>query len=85
MKIRKGFVSNSSSSSFVIATAVLSEKQIAKLLAYNKSGRYDGWSLYRDSNAGLITGYTTMDNGDLKQYIEEECWINPHLARFNGD
>ena len=85
MKIRQCFVSNSSSSSFIIATSVLSEKQIEKLLAYNDSGQHDGWSLKHDKDAHLITGFTCMDNGDLKQYIEEECGINPRLVKFIGD
>ena len=85
MKIRQGFVSNSSSSSFIIATSVLSEKQIEKLMEYNGSGQYDGWRLTRDKDAQLITGFTIMDNGDLRDYIENECWINPKLAQFIGD
>lgn len=34
MKIRNGFVSNSSSSSFVVATSVLTAEEVSKIFAY---------------------------------------------------
>ena len=40
MKIRNGFVSNSSSSSFVIDKSKLTEKQVRQVVNYEGSGEY---------------------------------------------
>lgn len=75
MKIRKGFVSNSSSCSFVVGINSLTRKQVRDLLEYEQHRESaedqwrvgaDYWSI--DVRGGLIHGYTTMDNGDLVKY-----------------
>jgi len=56
MKIRQGFVSNSSSSSFVIGKMFLSSKQLYKLEEFiddrenNKGFQYDSDECYHDEN-----------------------------------
>ena len=77
MKIRNGFVSNSSSSSFVIAKGFLSQDQIDKI--YHHADRlpeknndlspdkYDAWQITEDDY--LIRGYTSMDNFDMREYL----------------
>jgi hypothetical protein len=76
MKIRNGFVSNSSSSSFVVALSVLSEEEKQKILGYvpfsNADEYKDHWSIRIDEIRGVIYGFTTMDNGDLSKYLGEE-------------
>ncbi len=68
MKIRNGFVSNSSSSSFVIAKQALTQEKITKLLEYPDSkDNYDGWSVYEEKF--FIKGYTIMDNGEMHKFI----------------
>lgn len=79
MKIRNGFVSNSSSSSFVVALSVLNENEKKKILDYasfsndESTDEYrDHWSIRVDETRGVMYGFTTMDNGDLSKYLGEE-------------
>lgn len=72
MKIRNSFVSNSSSCSFTVRTANLTEKQQRQLLAYTQQDSYtDRWDIYYDSNGKLIHGFTAMDNEDLWEYCKQ--------------
>jgi len=82
MKIRNGFVSNSSSSSFVVALSVLNEDEKKKILGYvsfsndESTDEYrDHWSIRVDETRGVMYGFTTMDNGDLSKYLGEELNI----------
>lgn len=71
MKIRNGFVSNSSSSSFVIYKIDLSAKQIEQIQNHGKSGlefAYDEWSI--DERELFIKASTDMDNFDFREYLE---------------
>jgi hypothetical protein len=78
MKIRTGFVSNSSSSSFVANLDRLSKEQLDIILNYHLDHDpthhcqwgMDSWDFTVDNGRGLIEGYTIMDNGDLKFYLE---------------
>ena len=73
MKIRSGFISNSSSSSFVLIKSDLfyTKEDITKLiqtiLDANENSE-DPWRIeeYRD----FLLFSTTLDNFDLKEYIE---------------
>ena len=65
MKIRDGFVSNSSSSSFVVPLDKLTWDQIHKLCAFTG----DGWGIYIDGED--LHGFTDMDNGALGDFMEE--------------
>lgn len=76
MKIRNGFVSNSSSASFIVALSVLTGLDKDKILNYDKfesdRGWTDGWTIEVDDEKGIIRGYTSMDNGDFSDYIGPE-------------
>lgn len=101
MKRRMGFVSNSSSSSFIVAKSVLTTDQLEKLINYKAhythDGKFDESSNYKDcyfgdwwnildfEEAEVITGFTTMDNGDMSKYMIEECGINLNVVTFEGD
>jgi hypothetical protein len=79
MKIRNGFVSNSSSSSFVVALSVLTEKEQRKIMDYEKVSNEgsdndfrDSWDIHVDQTRGVIHGFTSMDNGDLSKYLGDK-------------
>lgn len=63
MKIRKGFVSNSSSSSFVVAKSRMTDEQINALETYCllPIGPYnDSWTITVDEH--YVKGFTCMNN-----------------------
>jgi len=78
MKIRMGFVSNSSSSSFVVSKRVLSEEQITAIgnhieyssknfpqISWADENQY--WNI--DETDEQIRMYTGMDNFDMKEFL----------------
>jgi hypothetical protein len=75
MKIRKCFVSNSSSSSFIVGnTSELSEfqrKQIRKI---------KGWTIAETEE--FIFGWTDMDHIDIERYLEVNG-IHSHLRQVD--
>jgi hypothetical protein len=77
MKRRIGFVSNSSSSSFIIRKDLLTEKQINEILAYNGD---DYWTI--NVNEWYVEGMTGMDNGDLSDYLKDVVKVNMQAVRW---
>ena len=85
MKIRHGFVSNSSSSSFVIPKAALSEIQLLIIRNHIKAAQflatldketlepleYDDIEWVISENAGQISGTTCMDNFDMRWLLDQ--------------
>lgn len=71
MKIRNGFVSNSSSSSFMIHIRYLSANQIDAILKndYMDQQYNDPW--YISVQDGYIIGKTIMDNYDIYEFLEK--------------
>jgi len=70
MKIRQGFVSNSSSSSFVVAKNLLTKAEINAIMNYGKDRETaDCWNITQDED--YITGDTFMCNDDFPNFIEE--------------
>jgi len=78
MKIRTGFVSNSSSSSFTIKKSDLNDLQIYAIRHHSSVSKEledlgddffydDSWSINEDKNS--ISGYTTMDNFDMEAFL----------------
>lgn len=75
MKIRTGFVSNSSSSSFVIKKQDLTDLQILKIYDYLNEAKILGlhisdeyWEISEDEYN--IKGWTFMDNFDMAEFFD---------------
>ena len=82
MKIRKGFVSNSSSSSFIIQMRYLSDDQLEAIHNHNEIWQNlnknikkiydlefdDSWAIEKKDN--YLTGWTTMDNFNMRGFME---------------
>lgn len=76
MKIRTDFVTNSSSSSFIISKKYLDEDQIEAIRCHGELGEKLGLSCCSDTwdiseNENYITGYTWMDNFSMYDFLEE--------------
>lgn len=76
MKVCRDFVTNSSSSSFLIAKKYLDDDQIKAIRNHSDLGEKLGidcseesWRI-RESN-GYITGSTSMDNFDMEKFLEK--------------
>ena len=72
MKTRNGFVSNSSSSSFIVSLLDLTNKDLLKLKNYSrdKGDKYrDYWDIQIDDDKNVVSGWSSIDNGDLEKYL----------------
>lgn len=70
MKCRSGFVSNSSSSSFVIPKCYLSYEQIDKIKNHHTlvENYEDRWSI--DADDFEVKGYSSLDNFNMHQFLK---------------
>jgi len=95
MKIRNGFVSNSSSSSFVIFKDKLTEDQIDKIKRHSiiskdmcdKGTRLDYFYSYDDAwditeTTLTIEGYTHIDNFDMHNYLTKFVGIDNDIIEW---
>ena len=80
MKTRNGFVSNSSSSSFIICKNLLTEWQIEAIKNHTSSDEYNRWYISEDDI--YIYGSTSMDNFDMREFL---CMIgiNPNVVKWD--
>ena len=86
MKKRNGFVSNSSSSSFIIKKEDINQLQLERLLDHSIYEKYgsidDAWIIdLGDENSKYIIGSTGMDNFDMSSF----CFDNGIPVKFFGD
>jgi hypothetical protein len=86
MKVRQGFVSNSSSSSFVVAKAYLTGLQIGQLIEFceHPVGEYrDTWNITVDEYN--VRGFTCMNNnmsdeGGLEDWMTKRGFPMPAIV-----
>jgi hypothetical protein len=76
MKIRQDFVTNSSSSSFIIAKSALTSEQIKMIHNHDEIGEELGLYCYDEpwaitETAHFIKGSTGMDNFDMSEFFEK--------------
>lgn len=74
MKYRLDFVTNSSSSSFIIAKKYLDKDQINAINLHSELGEQLGLDHYKDfwtidENETFISGYTYLDNFDFYDFL----------------
>jgi hypothetical protein len=81
MKTRKGFVSNSSSASFVVSLDRLTALQFAKLQQWCADS---DWTCTVDLVSGTASGYTSMDNASIEDFLEREH-INNNPVRVTSN
>lgn len=87
MKIRNGFVSNSSSSSFVIPLKNITNKQLKMIKSYEVKAKklrlkyWDSpWEIKIENE--FVYGYTDMDNFDMEYYLESVVKIPNDKIRW---
>jgi hypothetical protein len=82
MKIRQGFVSNSSSTSFIASLSDLTAEQVFKLQKWCSES---DWTYEIDLDGNQIRGRTSMDNADIYDFLEREhINRNPVKVVSNG-
>lgn len=85
MKVRAGFVSNSSSASFVISLDDISAKQLRMITDGNPTDYvdYKSWLVTVDDEN--VRGFTTMDNFNFFDYLVEEVKVDPSKIKYERD
>ena len=84
MKTRIGFVSNSSSSSFVIPLEDVSAKQLRQIQHHDGlADKYDAWCIEVDDDRDIVRGTTTMDNFDMYTYLRDRVKVNMGSVKWS--
>ena len=87
MKVRRDFVTNSSSSSFLISKKCLDHDQIQAIRKHHELGKKLGlvdsdldfpWNIHENND--FITGHTSMDNFDMENFLSK---IDVNMRKVN--
>jgi hypothetical protein len=89
MKIRNGFVSNSSSSCFYIYLKNLKDIQLQQIVDHSTWGKIlkmdypeDKWEIVVGED--VVTGFTFMDNFDMFEFLKE-IGVDPENISMDKD
>jgi hypothetical protein len=85
MKIRLGFVSNSSSSSFLIPINALNDSQILSLqnhIEITNSDISEKWEIVVTEKC--VYGFTFFDNFDMHYFIQEDIKLTEKYIYWGG-
>ena len=87
MKVRTDFVTNSSSSSFIIPIDKLSEKQVSAIINHSELGEKMGieysseaWRI--EVTDRMVSADTIMNNFDLGEFLDK-IGVNRHLVKWD--
>ena len=69
MNVRTGFVSNSSSASFIIDKNLISKSDLMKIISYLNSSAcdYDYWDVEQEDTT--VKGFTVIDNHYFRDWL----------------
>jgi len=87
MKLRKGFVSNSSSSSFVIPLKDITGLQLSMIIKHSEVACVLGGYDYEDAwdieiEGVIVRGKTFMDNFDMQHFLINVVGIDEQLISW---
>ena len=90
MKVRNGFVSNSSSASFILQVSKMSDLQIYAMFHMDEIKRLlgivddsDSWII--TDNGEFIRGSTIMDNGEIDTFFKVIGLPSNAIVSYEGD